>query len=253
VNGHLRQRSSNSWEIRWRANGKVSTRTVKGGKREAEKALRAALVAVDKGQHVAPAKTTVDQFLAERIALWQCSGATREHYEGLGKLIDRHLGRIPLQKLTARDIERWHAEAGVAPSTLRHAHGLLVRVLSDAQRHKLVHANVAKEQPPPRAPAAKVRVPTEDLLVPMLEALRGSEFHIPVVLTVNTGLRRSELLALRWSDVDLDKATGSRLSSDACCWAQGGRQTTLWCSRLWMASHKALAPSACAGCVRCGV
>ena len=206
MSGHVRQRGK-SWEIRWRAGGRTFTKTIRGGKREAEKELRAALVAVDRGEHVEPTRTTLAPFLAERIARWQVSASTREHYEHLGRVIARHLGRIVLQRLTARDVERWHAEARVASSTLKNAHALLVRVLSDAVRHRLLHVNVAKEQAPPRAPAGKVRVPTEDLIAPMLEALRGSEFHVPVVLTINSGLRRSEMLALRWCDVDLDKAT----------------------------------------------
>jgi DNA polymerase-1 len=49
MNGHIRQRSPGSWELRWRANGRVCTRTIRGGKRDAERALREALTAVDQG------------------------------------------------------------------------------------------------------------------------------------------------------------------------------------------------------------
>lgn len=81
-----------------------------------------------------------------------------------------------------------------------------MRVLSAAKR-QLISGNPALEQPPPRAPTRKVKVPTEDQIAPMLDSLVGTEFHVPVVLTINTALRRSELLALRWSDINLDAAT----------------------------------------------
>jgi hypothetical protein len=99
MNGHLRQRSPNSWELRWQANGKVCTKTIKGSRREAEKARRAVLVAVDRGEHVAPSKLTVAEHVQDRIAQWQTSGRigtrTAEQYGVLALRIERGLGAIP--------------------------------------------------------------------------------------------------------------------------------------------------------------
>jgi integrase len=208
VNGHIRQRSPGSFELRYRVGGAVRTETIRTASKKAAAArLRELLVAVDRNEHVTPSRMTLATWMAERISMWQLSPRTREHYQELANLITRHLGDRPLQKLTTLDIERWHVSAGVAPSTLRHAHWLLVRVLSAAKRHQLISGNPALEQPPPRAPTRKVKVPTEDQIAPMLDSLVGTEFHVPVVLTINTALRRSELLALRWSDINLDAAT----------------------------------------------
>ena len=79
--GHVRQRGPNSWEVRWRADGKVCTKTVKGGKRAADRALTEALVAVDRGEAIAPSRVTVAAFLDERIAIWNVCARTRENYE----------------------------------------------------------------------------------------------------------------------------------------------------------------------------
>jgi integrase len=83
----------------------------------------------------------------------------------------------------------------------------LVRALSDATRHHITITNAGREQPPPRAPGRKVAVPSENAIAPMLEALRGDSFYVPVLLTLTTAIRRGELLGLAWRHVDLEAAT----------------------------------------------
>jgi integrase len=207
--GHVRQRSPGTYEIRWPAGGKVCTRTIKGGKRDAEKALRAALTAVDTGKHVAPSKLTVGAFVADRIGVWDVTERTRENYRNLAKTL-APLADLSLQRLRTLDVEHWHANLrarGLASSTIRAGHRLLARVLADGVQHRLLPGNVAREQPPPKAPTRRVKVPNEDAIAPMLDRLRDDAFHAPVVLTLYAGLRRGELLALRWADVSLDDRT----------------------------------------------
>jgi integrase len=208
MSGHVRQRSAGSFEVRYRVEGRVCTETVRGGKKAAQSRLRELMTAADKGQHVDRSAITVAEWTSQRIAVWSVSERTRENYRNLAKLICAHLGGLQLQKLQTMDVEKWHVELrGLAPSTLRAAHRLLVRALADAVHHRLLTVNVAREQPPPRAPGRRVQVPTEAAIAPMLKALRGSEFFAPVMLTLYTGMRRGETLALRWSDLDLDGGT----------------------------------------------
>jgi integrase len=84
---------------------------------------------------------------------------------------------------------------------------MLVRVLADAVHHKLAITNIAREQPPPRAPVRKIKVPTEDAIGPMLARLEGDPFRVMVLITLLCAVRRGELLALTWRHVDLDGAT----------------------------------------------
>ena len=213
MNGHIRQRSPGSFEIRWRVGQKVVTRTIRGSKKDAERALRTALVAVDQDRHVDRSRLTVAKLLAKRIAVWRSakriSARTAELYLTAAKTV-APIGDIEVQKLTTLMIEEWHiglAERGLSTSAKRAAHGLLSRALDDARRHKIVVSNVAADQGPPHAgDPTEVVVPTDEQIEELLTKVAGSDWETPVLTAVYCGLRRGEQLALRWNRIDLDGA-----------------------------------------------
>jgi integrase len=217
--GHIRQRSPGSWEIRYPVppapDGKrrTETKTVRGSKRDAQAALRAAMGTVDRGEHVEATKRTVGEHIKARVEQWQASGqissSTHEHYEQLVALIAAHLGNVPLQKLTTVQLERWHTALrtkGLSAPVIRHAHNLLSRALADAVRHNLLVRNLAREQKPPAGRSAEVAIIPADQIAPMLARLEGSDLQAPVIVALYCGLRRGEQLALKWANVDLDGA-----------------------------------------------
>jgi integrase len=217
--GHIRQRSPGAWEIRWPLpagpDGKrrIGTKTIRGSKRGAQQALRAAMTAVDRGEHVELSKATVQQWLTERINQWRAdrhiSTRTAEHYDQLAKLVTAHLA-IALQKLTTLHIERWHGqlrERGLSTRVIRHAHALLAQALDDAVKHNLLARNVAREQRVSKAERAEVQILAADQIAPLLAKLEGDLLYPAVIVALYCGLRRGEQLALRWSAIDLDRAT----------------------------------------------
>jgi integrase len=117
------------------------------------------------------------------------------------------LGKHPLSKLSAQDIERFYAAKltrGLAPATVARIHAALHKALADAERHGLVQRNVASLARAPRAPRHEQLCWTAQQAAAFLRALQGDPLEAFYALAINTGMRRGEILALHWADVDLD-------------------------------------------------
>jgi integrase len=98
-----------------------------------------------------------------------------------------------------------HAKGtALAPKTIRHAHAVLHRALADAQRLGLVARNAAASAKPPVALVAEQRTWDAAQLRRFLELIRGEPFETALMLAATTGMRRGEVLGLRWRDVDFD-------------------------------------------------
>ena len=135
------------------------------------------------------------------------------------------LGRIPLAKLTAADVERALSSylrdgrplttstrgrqrpAPVSPQTARHVRSTLRRALADALRADLVARNAAAAAAPPYAPHRPVDYLAAVDVRRLLDVTRDNEHGPLYALAATTGLRLGELLGLAWSDVDIAAGT----------------------------------------------
>jgi integrase len=117
-----------------------------------------------------------------------------------------------LQKLDGSAIDRFYAsrrEKGLASLTLHHIHSLLRQVLASAVKaKKLARSPIADIETAPKAKRRdKIEVLDEAELAALLDHLKGHWLYMPSLLAASTGLRRGEVLGLRWRDVDLEKGT----------------------------------------------
>jgi len=119
------------------------------------------------------------------------------------------LGHLSLQRLAARDIDTLYArklEEGLSPSSIGDIHMIIHMALKQAVRWQLVARNVSDDVTPPR----ETRPNRRQALTPqqaqqLLEAARGHRLEAMITLALATGMRRGELLALRWQDIDFQQ------------------------------------------------
>jgi integrase len=176
--------------------------------------LTALLHARNTGAAVDPSKETLSQFIDrwnESVEA-KVSPKTRERYAELLRLhVVPHVGTKPIQKLTAADLDRLYSrllrDSGLAPRTVGHVHRLLHKALGVALKWGVVARNVTDAAEPPLVPDTEQAILSEDQTRLLLDGLRGDFLYLPVLILLTTGMRRGELLAMRWRDIDLDAAT----------------------------------------------
>ena len=235
MKGYIRKRGTRRipgterWTACWelfvdlgrRADGKRErrTKTVYGAERDAEKELRALLSELDAGVRNDPSKWSVTQFLRDWLKnRTDLEPRTRETYS---YVVEKHLvpafGRLKLDRLDRAAIRsqyaRWLHEGrvsgngGVSPATIRKFHSVLRKALQSALDDGLVARNMAAGVALPKDTFRERRALSSDEFVRLLVTARGSRMYAPIMFALATGMRRGELLALRWGDVDIERGT----------------------------------------------
>jgi integrase len=179
-------------------------------RKDAAAKLELLLKARAEGQAMAADRSTA-AFLTEWLAVVKNTVApgTFERYE---QYVRVHaipaLGRIRLGRLTPQHFQRLYQEklaAGLSPTTVSHLRTVLHGAFAEAVRWGLVPRNVVALVRPPRKVHVEVVALTVGEARALMAAAAGTRFEVLFVLALKTGMRRGELLALRWEDVDLDK------------------------------------------------
>jgi integrase len=208
--GSIDRSGENSWRVRYRINGRRYTKVVEGTKTEAQKELRRLLHAGDEGGHVAPDRITLSQWIQQWLALKErvTEGGTIERYSSILKIhVVPTLGSGPLQRITATDLDTLYArlEEKLSPRTMTLLHVTLKSCMKTAVRKGLLARNPADRAEQPASADNEVgRALDEEELTTLVRGFQGTSIYPIVAVAAYTGMRRSEILALRWIDVDLD-------------------------------------------------
>ncbi len=189
-------------------------------KREAEKHLAEWLVEIERGTAIDGAKMTVGEYLLHWLETSVKHTVRRSTYVSYQHLIRNHLiptlGMVPLQKLQPVQVQAMYSEklnggrsdgkeGGLAPRTVRYLHTVLREALHQGMKWGMVARNVCDATDPPRVVRPQARTWTPEEARDFLIAAAEDTYAAAWLVALTTGLRRGELLAIRWQDVDLTK------------------------------------------------
>jgi integrase len=232
MKGHIRERSPGHWaiviDVRDPQSGKRKRRwhSFEGTKREAQVECARLLTEIKNGTSVDPSRMTVAAFLERWIEHMegQVSPRSRERYAELcRKNIVPLLGGLALTKLQPAHISQAYAKAlasgrrdgsgGLSARTVTHMHRVLREALQQALRWQMLPRNPTDAVKPPKVERQQMQVLDTDDAVELIEAARDTSLFVPILLGVRCGLRRGEVAALRWRNVDLERGHISVVAS----------------------------------------
>ena len=158
--------------------------------------------------------------VAEYLDDW-LTGASRALRPSTASTYERHirlhilptLGRLPIARLRPEQLDRLYAgllAKGLSRTSVQHIHAILRRSLSQATRRGVIARNPTDLVDPPGRDHPEMQVLSIDQARALLATARTgrhAELEALYVLALTTGMRRGELLALRWADVDVVKRT----------------------------------------------
>ena len=185
-------------------------KTIRGSRSDAEREMREILTRMDKGTYAPPTKYTVEEILKQWLDGYcktNCSMRTCDGYEGVAKLhLVPVLGHILLKDLQPRAIQSHYGTLckTLSNRTVVHVHRVLSQALKWAVRQNYIGRNPCELVDIPRAEKTTMSTLSAFEVGVLLEEAKDSYYYPVIYTAVSTGLRRNELLALRWRDIDID-------------------------------------------------
>jgi integrase len=225
MTGSLKKRTDHSWSVilylgRDPVTGRKRQRwhTVTGTKKDAVRELNRLLHELDNGTYIEPCKLTLGNYLRKWLSDYARANVSAKTFERYAGIVEQHLipalGSIILTRLQPLQVQGYYSNAletgrrdgrdgGLSAQTVLHHHRILHHALKQAVRWQMVSRNVCDAVEPPRPAFHEINALEEDGSIGLLDAATGTRLRIPILLAISTGMRRGEILALRWQDTDL--------------------------------------------------
>lgn len=217
--GSLRQRPDGRWEARFtftdelgqKKRGSVYADTQK----ECRQKLTATLRAVDAGSYRKTQRYTVSQWLDEWISTYcrDLKPLTIEGYKSkANSRIKPYLGNVQLTALNNVKIQKFYNQllegdsdhAPLSPKSIKNIHGIFHKALKQAHIAGLIPSNPADNVALPKVKKPELYPLMDEDISRFMAAIKGDRFERLFIVALFSGMRQSEIIGLRWDDVDLD-------------------------------------------------
>jgi integrase len=164
---------------------------------------------VGRNQHIEPTGITLGQWLQLWLNNYNKQSVRQRSYESNESSIEHFdtIGNIQLSKLTPLNIQSLYndlREEGYAASSIQKYHSVLVSALKQAIINKHLNTNVAQLVKPPKIVKEEIEIFTESEIDLLLTTAKDNRYYPALLLAITTGMRRGEVLGIRWRDIDLD-------------------------------------------------
>lgn len=182
-------------------------------KREAEKLLSKTLHDLQTGGFIEPSKATTGEYLThwlETIETTVRPSSHRRFSEVIRSRVVPAIGSVPLSSLSPLHVQDFYRRCladRLSPSTVALYHNVLHRALDQAVKWQLLIRNPCDAVDAPHEASPEMTTWTTDQARAFLAVADDHDLRALWLLAVHTGMRRGEILALRWQDVDLDRAS----------------------------------------------
>jgi integrase len=221
--GTIYPRKDGRWEVAYFSLDGRRVRLLRATRAEARRALATAIAARKKARPSSASASndtlsfqTAEPTLAAFAEVWLPAMRPRIRYQTwrryrqllLGHVLPV-IGQIQLARLTGMHVQRatnQMLERGLSSTTAHHAHSVLHGVLRDALEADLVTRNVAANTKAPPLATGEMKTLSPEQANALLCASKGHSWEALWVVALTTGMRKGELLGLRWTDIDLDHA-----------------------------------------------
>ena len=213
--GSIYRRKDGRWastiNLGWQ-DGKLRRKTFYGRTRqEVQGKLTDALHTLHQGWPIITERQTVGNFIErwlEDSVKPSVRPKTYVSYSQIARLyLLPYLGRISLEKLTPQQLQSFlnkRVADGLSPRTVQYTHAVLRRALGQAMKWGLISRNVALLVDLPKMSNHEVEPLTLEQVKVFLKEISSDRLEALYLVATGVGLRKGELLGLRWEDVDLN-------------------------------------------------
>lgn len=195
--------------------GKRQQKT-KGGfkkKKDAEAALLQILKELEENEYIQQSNQLFSSYIDEWFEHYakrvkETTAFSRKH------TVEKHLKREnpfqhkPLSKITSKDIDTLYnikLDEGYSTNTIRKIHQMLHQALEQAVNWNMIKSNPVSKVTPPSIKTKDIKIWSFDEVHTFLAESRKSRHYIMFLLAIYTGMRKGEILGLKWSDIDFEK------------------------------------------------
>ncbi len=183
-------------------------KTIKGTKKEAKAIMRQMIVDMERGIAVRKSPKKVSEWLDEWVELYlpNIEETTRIGYKTkINNYLKPAIGEIYLQSLRAEHVQKMVNDMiarDLSPKNIRDTYNNINAAMKKAVILRMIPFNPCEGVVLPKLKRYKAKVYDLDMIHKLLEVAKDTDMYLPILLCVTAGLRRGELLALRWDNID---------------------------------------------------